>query len=190
MNRAKPTSAEALQDHWKSFGKKDGVGIGSLFHTAKQAGWEQPTKSSERRSAVNDFQNLLKPEPVSTGSQDEPQAPKATRWQEVPLNLSNLEPVDYIIDGFMAHSFSVIAGQPGVGKTTAMLAVALIAAGFSIGDAGLKAEARRKIIYVSEDTAQVRRSLYAYAKHMRLDSQELQEYFVLVEFLVARYTQS
>jgi RecA-family ATPase len=181
MNRAKPTSAEALQDHWKSFGKKDGVGIGSLFHTAKQAGWEQPTKSSERRSAVDDFQNLLKPVSVATTELVGPAPVKATRWQEVPLNLSNLEPVDYIIDGFMAHSFSVIAGQPGVGKTTAMLAVALIAAGFPIGDAGLKAEARRKIIYVSEDTAQVRRSLYAYAKHMNLDRQELANYFVLVE---------
>ena len=181
MNRAKPTSAEALQDHWKSFGKKDGIGIGSLFHTAKQAGWEQPTKSSERRSAVDDFQNLLNPVSVATTELVGPAPVKATRWQEVPLNLSNLEPVDYIIDGFMAHSFSVIAGQPGVGKTTAMLAVALIAAGFAIGDAGLKAEARRKIIYVSEDTAQVRRSLYAYAKHMNLDRQELANYFVLVE---------
>ena len=181
MGRAKPTSAEDLQDHWKSFGKKDGVGIGSLFHTAKQAGWEQPTKSSERRSAVDDFQNILNPVSVATSELVGDPPPKTTRWQAVPLNLNTLDPVDYIIDGFMAHSFSVIAGQPGVGKTTAMLAVALIAAGFPIGDAGLKAEARRKIIYVSEDTAQVKRSLYAYAKHMRLDSQELQEYFVLVE---------
>jgi KaiC/GvpD/RAD55 family RecA-like ATPase len=181
MNRAKPTTAADLEKHWKSFGKKDGIGIGTLFHTAKQAGWKQPTKSSERRSAVDDFQNLLKPEPVSTGSQDEPPAPKATRWQAVPLNLDNLEPIDYLIDGFFAHSFSVIAGQPGVGKTTAMLAVALIAAGFTIGDSGLKAEARRKIIYVSEDTAQVRRSLYAYAKHMNINRQELAQHFVLVE---------
>lgn len=181
MGRAKPTSESDLQDHWKSFGKKDGVGIGTLFHTAKQAGWEQPTKSSERRSAVEEFKNLLKPVSVATKELVGPEPVKSSRWQEVPLNLDNLEPVDYIIDGFMAHSFSVIAGQPGVGKTTAMLAVALIAAGFSIGDSGLKAEARRKIIYVSEDTAQVKRSLYAYAKHMNLDRQELQKYFVLVE---------
>lgn len=181
LGRAKETSAVDLQAHWKSFGKKEGVGIGTLFHTAKQAGWEQPTKSSERRSAVDDFQNLLNPVSVATGSQDEPPAQKNSRWQAVPLQLEELEPIDYLIDGFFAHSFSVIAGQPGVGKTTAMLSIALIAAGFPIGDAGLKAEARRKIIYVSEDTAQVKRSLYAYAKHMRLDSQELQEYFVLVE---------
>jgi RecA-family ATPase len=180
MARPKPTIESDLEDHWKSFGKKDGVGIGTLFHAAKQAGWEPPTKSSERRSAVDEFQNLLNPVSVATGSQDEP-APKSSRWQAVPLHLNELEPIDYLIDGFFAHSFAVIAGQPGVGKTTAMLAVALIAAGFQIGDSGLKAEARRKIIYVSEDTAQVRRSLFAYAKHMNLDRQELQNYFVLVE---------
>ena len=181
MNRAEPTSAADLEKHWKSFGKKDGVGIGSLFHTAKQAGWEQPTKSSERRSAVDDFQNILNPVSVATSELVGEPSPKATRWQEVPLQLEALEPIDYLIDGFFAHSFGVIAGQPGVGKTTAMLAVALIAAGFPVGDAGLKAEARRKIIYVSEDTAQVKRSLYAYAKHMNLDRQELAHYFVLVE---------
>jgi RecA-family ATPase len=181
MARPKPTSESDLEDHWKSFGKKDGVGIGTLFHVAKQAGWEPPTKSSERRSAVDEFQNLLTPVSVATGLQDEPAPQKSSRWQAVPLQLDALEPIDYLIEGFFAHSFGVIAGQPGVGKTTAMLAVALIAAGFKIGDAGLKAEARRKIIYVSEDTAQVRRSLYAYAKYMNLDRQELQNYFVLVE---------
>lgn len=181
MARPKPTSESDLENHWKSFGKKDGVGIGTLFHTAKQAGWEPPTKSSERRSAVDEFQNLLTPVSVATGSLYEPVTPKSSRWQAVPLQLDALEPIDYLIEGFFAHSFGVIAGQPGVGKTTAMLAVALIAAGFKIGDAGLKTEARRKIIYVSEDTAQVRRSLYAYAKYMNLDRQELQNYFVLVE---------
>lgn len=181
MDRTEPTSPSDLEKHWKSFGKKDGVGIGTLFHVAKQAGWEPPTKASERRSAVDEFQNLLTPVPVATGSPDEPGPQKSSRWQAVPLQLDAIEPIDYLIDGFFAHSFAVIAGQPGVGKTTAMLAVALIAAGFQIGDSGLKAEARRKIIYVSEDTAQVRRSLFAYAKHMNLDRQELQDYFVLVE---------
>lgn len=181
LARSEPTSESDLENHWKSFGKKDGVGIGTLFHTAKQAGWEPPTKSSERRSAVEEFQNLLNPVSVATTELVGPAPVKSTRWQAVSLNLNALEPVDYLIDGFFAHSFSVIAGQPGVGKTTAMLAIALVAAGFKIGDAGLKAEARRKIIYVSEDTAQVKRSLYAYAKHMHLDTDELQKYFVLIE---------
>jgi RecA-family ATPase len=102
-------------------------------------------------------------------------------WQEVDFDINTLEPVDFLVDGFVAHSFSVIAGQPGVGKTTAMLSIALVAAGFKIGTSPLKCEARRKIIYVSEDTAQIRRSLYAYAAHFGLSAAELKEWFVLVE---------
>ena len=165
-----------LDSHWKSFGKKDGVSMGTLYKHAKDHGWQPPTKQTERKSAVEDFGIKYMEQTEST----KPETPK-TRWQPIPLNLSSLEPVDYLIDGFIAHSFSVIAGQPGVGKTTAMLSIALIAAGFKVGDSEIKAEARRKIIYVSEDTAQVKRSLYAYSKHMDISASELNDYFVLIE---------
>lgn len=165
-----------LDSHWRSFGKKDGVSMGTLYKHAKDHGWQPPTKQTERKSAVEDFGIKYMEQTESP----KPEAPK-TRWQPIPLNLGQLEPVDYLIDGFIAHSFSVIAGQPGVGKTTAMLSIALIAAGFKVGDSEIKAEARRKIIYVSEDTAQVKRSLYAYSKHMNISASELNDYFVLIE---------
>ena len=165
-----------IETHWKSFHQGKGVGLGTLYKHAKDHGWQPPTKQTERKSAVEDF---------GIKYMDQAEAPKTeaqkTRWQPIPLNLSSLEPVDYLIDGFIAHSFSVIAGQPGVGKTTAMLSIALIAAGFKVGDSEIKAEARRKIIYVSEDTAQVKRSLYAYSKHMDICAIELNDYFVLIE---------
>jgi RecA-family ATPase len=165
-----------IETHWKSFHHGKGVGLGTLYKHAKDHGWQPPTKQTERKSAVEDF---------GIKYMDQTEAPKQeaqkTRWQPIPLNLSSLEPVDYLIDGFIAHSFSVIAGQPGVGKTTAMLSIALIAAGFKVGDSEIKAEARRKIIYVSEDTAQVKRSLYAYSKHMDISASELNDYFVLIE---------
>lgn len=167
-----------LDSHWKSFGKKDGVSLGTLYKHAKDHGWQPPTKQTERKSAVEDFGIKYMDQSQST-KQEQPKQDR--RWQAIPLNLNALEPVDYLVDGFIAHSFSVIAGQPGVGKTTAMLAIALIAAGFSIGDSEIKAEARRKIIYVSEDTAQVKRSLYAYSKHMNISASELNDYFVLIE---------
>ncbi len=97
-----------LDGHWKSFGKKDGVSLGTLYKHAKDHGWQPPTKTSERKSAVEDF---------GIKYMDQSQAPKEapkTRWQPIPLNLGHLEPVDYLINGFIAHSFSVIAGQPGV----------------------------------------------------------------------------
>lgn len=163
-----------LDSHWKSFGKKDGVKLGTLFKHAMDHGWQQPTKQTERKSAVEDFgikyiEQLHVPE----------EKPKS-RWQPVSLNLTKLDPIDYLVDGFFAHSFSVIAGQPGVGKTTAMLSIALTAAGFIL-NSEIKCEARRKIIYVSEDTAQVKRSLYAYSKHMNIDPIQLNDYFILIE---------
>jgi RecA-family ATPase len=165
-----------IETHWKSFHQGKGVGLGTLYKHAKDHGWQPPTKQTERKSAVEDF---------GIKYMDQAEAPKTeapkTRWQPIPLNLGHLEPVDYLINGFIAHSFSVIAGQPGVGKTTAMLSIALIAAGFKVGDSEIRAEARRKIIYVSEDTAQVKRSLYAYSKHMDICAIELNDYFVLIE---------
>jgi len=164
-----------IETHWKSFHQGKGVGLGTLYKHAKDHGWQPPTKQTERKSAVEDF---------GIKYMDQAETPKEVpknRWQPIPLNLGHLEPVDYLINGFIAHSFSVIAGQPGVGKTTAMLSIALIAAGFKVGDSEIRAEARRKIIYVSEDTAQVKRSLYAYSKHMDICAIELNDYFVLIE---------
>jgi RecA-family ATPase len=163
-----------LDSHWKSFGKKDGVKLGTLYKHAMDHGWQQPTKTSERKSAVEDF-GIKYIEQPST-----PEEKTKSRWQPVSLNLTKLDPIDYLVDGFFAHSFSVIAGQPGVGKTTAMLSIALTAAGFIL-NSEIKCEARRKIIYVSEDTAQVKRSLYAYSKHMNIDPIQLNDYFILIE---------
>ena len=163
-----------LDSHWKSFGKKDGVKLGTLYKHAMDHGWQQPTKQTERKSAVEDF-GIKYIEQPST-----PEEKPKSRWQPVSLNLTKLDPIDYLVDGFFAHSFSVIAGQPGVGKTTAMLSIALTAAGFIL-NSEIKCEARRKIIYVSEDTAQVKRSLYAYSKHMNIDPIQLNDYFILIE---------
>jgi KaiC/GvpD/RAD55 family RecA-like ATPase len=179
--------------HWKSFKNTGGITLGSLFHKAAQNGYRPPTKAFERKSAVDDFANILasayqtaddaQSKNVEIFPPISPQvAPELIKgWQEVDFDVNTLEPIEFLVDGFLAHSFSVIAGQPGVGKTTAMLAVALVAAGFQIGSSPLKCEARRKVLYVSEDTAQIRRSLYAYAAHFGLDPQELKHWFILIE---------
>lgn len=184
------SEADCLK-HWRSF-QKSGVGIGTLFHLAAQGGYKPASKAQERRTAIEDFGRHLEPitpskaatsttdadtgEIFSTIPQDDPLG-----WPELDFDVTTLEPIEYLVDGFLAHSFSVIAGQPGVGKTTAMLSVAMVAAGFQIGDSPLKCEARRRIIYVSEDTAQIRRSLYAYAAHFGIGADELREWFILIE---------
>ena len=177
-------SEEDCLNHWKSFKPNKGISIGTLFHMAKENGYKTATKKDEMRSAVEDFQikHSIPTAPATIITTLTPPTEKVVKvWGEVPLDLSTLEPIDYLIDGFIAHSFSVVAGQPGVGKTTAMMALALLAAGFRITKSPLKTECRRKVIYVSEDTAQVRRSLYAYVKHLGLDPVEVSKWFILIE---------
>jgi hypothetical protein len=181
MARPKPTSESDLEDHWKSFGKKDGVGIGTLFHTAKQAGWEPPTKASERKSAVEDFQNILSPVSVATGSQDEPEPETPQGWPELSLDITSLKPIDYMIQGFWAHSFFVLAGQPGVGKTTAMISACMVMAGFQIADTTITAKNHRKTIFVTEDSDQITRTLFAYAKHFHIKPTDLLNWFVVID---------
>jgi KaiC/GvpD/RAD55 family RecA-like ATPase len=175
--------------HWRSF-QGAGVGVGTLFHLAAQGGYRPASKAVDRRTAVEDFGRYIQEEPLppAPGLDDEPaphdsspSEPQPPGWPELVFDVNTLEPIDFLIDGFLAHSFSVISGQPGVGKTTAILAVAMIAAGFVVGDSPLRCEARRKIIYVSEDTAQVRRSLYAYCVHFDIPAKEITDWFVLIE---------
>ena len=167
-----------IDTHWKSFHQGKGIGLGTLFHTAKQNGWEPPTKASERKSAVEDFQSLLNPVPATPSSPDEPE-PQG--WPELTLDISSLKPIDYLIQGFWAHSFFVLAGQPGVGKTTAVISACMVMAGFQIGDTPLTSKTRRKTIFVTEDSDQITRTLFAYAKHFHISPADLLNWFVVID---------
>lgn len=64
----------------------------------------------------------------------------------------------WVIPGFIAHGVTVISGAPGVGKTTAILPLAMTAAGLH-GDEALMPNQWRHVVYVTEDIEQVRRIL-------------------------------
>lgn len=70
------------------------------------------------------------------------------------------KPVEFCIDGFIADGITVIAGSPGVGKTTILVALGATVAHLTKG--GLEHPVlRRPAIYVTEDKRQVERELYA-----------------------------
>lgn len=167
-----------IDTHWKSFHQGKGVTLGTLFHTAKQNGWEPPTKASERKSAVEDFQNILSTVPATPGSPDEPEL---QGWPELTLDITRLKPINYMIHGFWAHSFFVLAGQPGVGKTTAVISACMVMAGLQIGDTTLTSKTKRKTIFVTEDSDQITRTLFAYAKHFHINPSELLNWFVVID---------
>ena len=167
--------------HWKSFKPNGATSMGTLFHLAKQNGYTPPTTKTERKSAIEDFNSFIqKSAPATEPSQPEA-IPDASIWQEVDLDLNTLHPIDYLIDNFLAHSLMVVAGQPGVGKTTAMLSLAMVISGFTLKDCSLSTEAPRRVIYVTEDVSQVQLSLFSYARHHHLDPNKIREMIHVVE---------
>lgn len=179
QNGTKYQGSNDIETHWKSFHQGKGVGLGSLFHLAKQHGWEPPTKHTERRTAVQDFMANAKSQEVEEtveviSTSTEP----ATGWDEVSYDVMSIKATRYLIDGFLAHGFWLLAGQPGVGKTTAIVCLMMIMIG---GTTDLKITRHRKIILVSEDVDQVRRTLYAYAQFNNVSKDLIQQMVVLIE---------
>jgi len=167
-----------IETHWKSFHQGKGVGIGTLFKHAKDCGWEPPTKQTERKSAVEDFAAVISQAqaPVATDAQDAPQG-----WPERQLSIGSIRPIRYMVKGFWAHSFMVLAGQPGIGKTTAIISLCLVMAGIQAKDCQLTATKKRKTIIVTEDSDQVERTLTGYARHYGISAKALSDWFVIID---------
>jgi hypothetical protein len=173
---AKYKGSKDIEIHWKSFHQGKGISLGTLFHMAKENGYQPPTKQTERKSAVEDFAAVIQ----KSGSPDEPAALSIDpSWPELTLDLSKLNPIDYLIEGFMAHSFFILAGQPGVGKTTAVLSMCMVMAGFSVDGCEIYAKKKRKSIIVTEDSDQIIRTLFAYSKHYKINN--LNDWFVVID---------
>jgi len=74
-------------------------------------------------------------------------------------DVTNIKPVEYVIDGYFSNKLTLIAGAPGVGKSTALVSLAAIVAGIVKSD-DITAELQRKIFYVTEDAEQIERILF------------------------------
>lgn len=173
-----------IEQHWRSFKPDGGITLGSLFHQAMERGYKPPSTQTERRTAVEDFGRFLKAQengPTVDMATGEIAEPPSLHWQEVDYSLTRLEPIQYLVDGFLAHSLFVMAGQPGVGKTSALIALAMVQAGFSIEGCELKTRKKRKTIFVTEDSDQIVRSLFAYSKHFGIDPSVLSQMIVIID---------
>jgi hypothetical protein len=175
---------EALRRRWDKFENSKGVTLATLFHLAKQHGYEPPKRQNETRTAVEDFGRFLKAQeagPTVDQGTGEITEPPAMHWPEIDYSLTRLEPIQYLVDGFLAHSLFVMAGQPGVGKTSALIALAMVQAGFHIEDCELKTRKKRKTIFVTEDSDQIVRSLFAYGKHFGIDPTLIAQTIVIID---------
>lgn len=94
---------------------------------------------------------------------------------------STPKPPRWVIPGFIGHGVVVIAGAHGVGKTTALLLLAMTAAGLHGTD--LLPRQWRHVVYITEDVEQARRILAGIVGYsfLPIDPKQLQERLHIVE---------
>lgn len=92
-------------------------------------------------------------------------------------------PPRFIIPGLVDYGVVTLAGGHGVGKTSTLLPLAMVAAGLHHPDDPLAPREWRHVIYVCEDVAQAQRILSGIVKHGRLglDEATVRERLHLVE---------
>lgn len=122
----------------------------------------------ERPPAGDEWDDTTEAEDFSDGAKAkaEPGAGKAehplARFIE-PLPTTLTQP-RMILPGLIAAGLVVIAGQHGVGKTTVLASIIVKVAGACAAGDPLAPKHGRHVVYVSEDTDQFQRIMYAVAK--------------------------
>ena len=103
----------------------------------------------------------------------------------VRYSLDGLPHVEYGVDGFTSTGITVIAGEIGLGKTSAIVPIAATVAHLiKVEDDlfTLNPKLRRKIVYVTEDVNQVQRLLYGLKRNRsECTEEEFQEWFTIIE---------
>jgi len=91
------------------------------------------------------------------------------------------KPPHWVITGFIAQGVTVFAGAHGVGKTTALLPLAMTAAGLHGND--LLPQQWRHVVYITEDVEQAQRILVGIVKYstLQITWQQLKERLHIVE---------
>ena len=87
---------------------------------------------------------------------------------------------EFVIDDFISLGLTVIAGQPGVGKTSCLLPLASAVAHLCPAESPLKPCIRRHVIWVSEDVDQVERCIAALIKLGWASTEHYKEWFHVV----------
>lgn len=140
---------------WGSF-EPEGTDYRAVFAEAQRKGWKNPR--AKKREA-----------------EDEPTSPLAYRRYRPG---SDLQPTEYVLDGFMAVGVSVIAGAWGAGKSINLIPLMASVAHLAPESWGFRPDLRRKIIWVTEAPEQAHDTLYSLSKAGgSADWQEFDEWF-------------
>jgi hypothetical protein len=104
--------------------------------------------------------------------------------QFVNFDLTNMKPREFILDGIIGMGLTLIAGAAAAGKTTQLVPLACRIAHLCDADDPLKPLLRRKIIYITEDSAQVINILRSMQESGHLggaSQEEIHTYFKIVD---------
>jgi hypothetical protein len=104
--------------------------------------------------------------------------------QFVNYDLTNMKPREYILDGIIGMGLTLIAGAAAAGKTTQLVPLACRIAHLCDADDPLRPLLRRKIIYITEDSAQVINILRSMRESGHLggaSEEEIHTYFKIVD---------
>ena len=161
---------------------RDKSGVGQRYaeqacakHGARLVISPEPGDANDYVQAGGDLALLLEPDKTDNTH------PLA---QFLNYDLVNLKPREYILDGIIGMGLTLIAGAAAAGKTTQLVPLACRIAHLCEPDDPLRPLLRRKIIYITEDSAQViniLRSMHE-SGHLGGASQtEIHEYFKIVD---------
>lgn len=168
------TRAHGIAKRWSSRSTKPG-------HTA--AAFEDKWRVLTRDHTEYSYQTVFfKADQADAERKWRTQAELATASPDGvhPLALRNSRPsgasevtlYEFLYDEFMSVGLNVVAGAPGVGKTTIIVPLALAAAHLCPKDFPLRPAIRRNVIIVTESVTQVQRVIYSMAKWGRSNHAE------------------
>lgn len=126
-------------------------------------------RAAEEAQRTAAMQELLQDLDTQTGQPDNTEAPAPTEegWRHPLTRVIELsdqpKPSVWLLPGFIAEGVVIIAGAHGVGKTTALLPLAMAAAGIHETDYALAPREWRHVVYVTEDSNQAERIIAGYA---------------------------
>jgi len=162
-----------VRQKWDSF-KGQGVSFGTLAHMALENGMPSTVLAE------------VDPEDAALGASAaqaliESHQNKVRQQQE--FSATRLKATEFVIDGFIGMGLTILAGEPGGGKTSIVVPLVAHCAHLCAPDSFLKPELRRHVVYISEDTEQVERTIYAMNKYgnLGIDQSEFNEWFHLHE---------
>ena len=114
------------------------------------------------RMAIDNGWAGNKPEPNEPKNPDRPTEPHPLSLRRATESgAGQVNVFEYLYDDFMSTGVNVIAGAPGVGKTTLIVPMALAAAHLCPHDYALKPAVRRNVIIITESVVQVQRVIYS-----------------------------